>query len=273
MANTLEKNRDSGRDAKTLYGDEVERKEKFDAIPFEDFKGLLVKVNAKVRGLNPALHGLDGKGVIVGDLDAPDGPIIEHRPPDEADKLELLEHLHAAAQKVPDIQDAALLVSAGINQIHPFADGNGRVSRFMYVNMAVGGGFLQKHMEEVLDGRASIDIGSALPSHFLEKLARERLGPVADDRQIRAEAVRVLCDAFVDPKSVLMYPEDVPLKAYRTAAQAGLSLRDYIVSVSSNLISSRLTKQYEWVSDPETGDRTRTFVGYGEDRRFNGDLS
>lgn len=249
----------------------AERKAKFDSMSFDDFKTTLVKLNAKVRGINPALHDFDGSSVVVGDLDAPDGPIIEHRPPDKTDKPELLQYLLSAAQNLPDIQDAALLIAAGINQIHPFADGNGRLSRFMYVNMAAGGEFLKQHSEEVLNSRSSIDIGSALPSMFLEKMAGARLGEGASDREVRAETLRVLCDAFLDPKSVVMYPDDVPLKQYKPTAQTGLALRDYLVSVSSNLLSSRLAKKSEWKIDPETNIRSRTFVGYQEDSRFKKD--
>ena len=126
-------------DAKEIWGNETERKQKFDAMTPDKFASWIITLNAKLRGKNPALHSFDGEGVVVGDEDmvGEESVHIEHQPPDQEDKQELLTFVLQSAQKLSNIQDVALLVSAGINQIHPFRDKNGTVSRLIYAKMCI----------------------------------------------------------------------------------------------------------------------------------------
>lgn len=228
-------------DAKDLWGDETERKQKFDAMTPDSFAKWLITLNAKLRGKNPALHSFDGEGIFVGndDMVGEESVHIEHQPPDQQDKQELLTFVLQSAQKLSSIQDAALLVSAGINQIHPFKDKNGTVSRLIYANLSAGSDFVKKHMKEVGGDRHNIDIGSFIPNRFLLKVAREKLGEDASDRDIRAEAVRVLCDGFRD-SSIKMTNDDIPLRSFKIGEGKDISLQDYLRLATRNLVTGDL---------------------------------
>ncbi len=58
-------------------------------------------------------------------------------PPRHEDKVDLLGNVLSTAKEMNkngrELRDIALLVSASINAIHAYADGNGRTSRFMYL--------------------------------------------------------------------------------------------------------------------------------------------
>lgn len=228
-------------DAKEIWGNETERKQKFDAMTPDKFASWIITLNAKLRGKNPALHNFDGEGVVVGDEDmvGEESVHIEHQPPDQEDKQELLTFVLQSAQKLSNIQDVALLVSAGINQIHPFRDKNGTVSRLIYANLSAGSEFVKKHMKEIGEDRTSIDIGSFIPNRFLLKIAHVRLGEDASDRDIRAEAVRVLCDAFSD-SSIKMTNDDIPLRSFKIGEGKDISLQDYLRLATRNLVTGDL---------------------------------
>lgn len=241
MAESFQHITDKNLKSRELWGNETERKTKLDAMKPDDFNKWLISLNANLRKLNPSLHEFDGEGVVVGDDDVLDveGVVVAHQPPDQQDKVDLLEYMLKSAQNLPNIQDSALLIAAGINQIHPFRDGNGRTSRLIYANLSAGSKFVKDHIKEIGSGRSNIDIGSFIPHKFLYKVAKERLGENASDRELRAEAVRVLCDGFSD-SSIVLKEEDIPYGMHKRAAVQGLSLADYFRMASLNLVSSEV---------------------------------
>lgn len=207
----------------------------------EGFARWLITLNAKLRGINPALHDFDGEGVALGDPDTigEEDKYIEHQPPNQEDKPELLTYVLQASQALPNVQDAALLVAAAINQIHPFRDGNGKTSRLIYANLSAGQDFVKANIKDVGADRNSIDIGSTIPNKFLLKVARERLGDGASDRELRAETVKVLCDAFSD-SSIKMTNTDIPLRSFKMGANEEISLADYLRQATRNLVTGDL---------------------------------
>lgn len=261
---------DSNPDAQELYGDEAERQKRFNGYSYEDFREELIKSNAYVRKINPALHDFDGEGVAVGG-EGVDGQYVVHRPPEQKDKESLLRYMLETAQKLDNIQDVALLVGAGITQIHPFIDGNGRTSRLLYANLSAGTDFFKKNEDEILEGRSSIELGSIIPNKFLIEIAKQRLPQDADDAQISAEACRVLCDAFLSPDEYVVFPKDVPQSPrLAKALEGGMTLRDYLVMASYNLISSNLAEDKDFVIQEDGGYivRQKEDHPWREDTRF-----
>ncbi len=57
---------------------------------------------------------------------------IDYAPPRKELKDDMLKNVFEAAQRIDDLESAATLLALGINIVHPFTDGNGRTSRFIY---------------------------------------------------------------------------------------------------------------------------------------------
>lgn len=255
---------DDNPEAQAIWGNETARKEAFDSITPEAFKKSLVKLNAQLRGLNPDLHDFDGNGVAVV-TDGVEGNIIDHEPPDQEDKEALIDYTLAVAQTLPNLQDSALLLAAGLNEIHPFVDANGRGSRILYSQLSRGGTFLRDNQSEIVNGRNGIDLGSMIPHQFLLRTAQQRLGEEATDRSIRAEAVRVLSDSFKSNSDMVLTAQDMP-EAYRDKFPTQMSIPDYLRMFSPNLVTSKLRPKFKW--EVEGDSQRQVFDGYREDDRF-----
>lgn len=84
---------------------------------------------------------------------------LEYISPRQEDKPELLDKLLSSVKKMneegKDLKDIALAVSATINAIHPFLDGNGRTSRFIYSILTAG--FNKEQIKKILSKSATFD--------------------------------------------------------------------------------------------------------------------
>ena len=128
-------------------------------ITYDQLKQLGILVNDFSRGKS-GTNDFDGEGVQI-QLHGMGSSSVEYIPPDEADKEELLKDVLVSAKKL-DLQDSALLLAAGINAVHPFADGNGRASRLIYTLLAEGYDGSVQAREKIAnilgpDGREYID--------------------------------------------------------------------------------------------------------------------
>jgi hypothetical protein len=112
-------------------------------LTFDDFKRWLTRINGALRDIPVAKRRLDGGEVALvpdpesaGSFEGILGETKTEYPPRAEDKEELLREMFDLAQKMArenaDMEDIALLSSAGINAVHAFEDGNGRTSRLFY---------------------------------------------------------------------------------------------------------------------------------------------
>ncbi len=95
-------------------------------IDFENFKSLLIRLNGIARGISIKAREFDGKNVELSGL------IETVLPPREEDKDEILKFALALSKDL-DAKDNSYMLSAVINALHMFNDGNGRTSRIIYL--------------------------------------------------------------------------------------------------------------------------------------------
>jgi hypothetical protein len=96
-----------------------------DKISFEEFKDLLVRLNGIIRGIPISERSFDGAQVHV------EGWMDTYKPPRHEDKESLLKRAYGSVGEVED-GDEKYLISAVINAVHLFLDGNGRTARLLY---------------------------------------------------------------------------------------------------------------------------------------------
>ncbi len=116
-----------------IFSNEEKKRNFIEDLQENEFIELLNGTNGILRGKNKNEWNMDGDGVTI------ESPIMgtSYFPPRQEDKSELLVKVLAAAKEMnrseKDLKDIALLVSASLNAIHPYADANGRTGRFIYL--------------------------------------------------------------------------------------------------------------------------------------------
>lgn len=119
------------------YGNESERLESFRGMKFESFKDRIKKINKNLR-----IGGVDDakemEGFTTDSRLAGSSTKVPHIYPDAKDIDEVMEYSFDMAKRQNDIQSSALVLSGGFVAAHPFADGNGRVSRALYSELSAG---------------------------------------------------------------------------------------------------------------------------------------
>ncbi len=96
-------------------------------ISFDDFEKYLINVNGIVRCLPDEKRRIDGENVEVGGNHG-----VDYLPPYPDQKEFLTKELFEAIKEISSNEDRALLLYYGIESLHLFADGNGRMGRVLY---------------------------------------------------------------------------------------------------------------------------------------------
>lgn len=145
-----------GQKLETIFSDEEHRREFINNLGAEEFTQLLEGLNGILRNKKKEDWKMDGQDVGVG------GHIftgLEYISPRREDKPELLDKLLSSVKRMNEegknLKDIALAVSATINAIHPFLDGNGRTSRFIYSILTEG--FNKEQIKKILSKSATFD--------------------------------------------------------------------------------------------------------------------
>lgn len=145
-----------GQKLETIFSDEEHKREFLKNLSTEEFTQLLEGLNGILRNKKKEDWKMDGQDVGVG------GNIftgLEYISPRQEDKPELLDKLLSSVKKMneegKDLKDIALAVSATINAIHPFLDGNGRTSRFVYSILTEG--YNKEQIKKILSKSATFD--------------------------------------------------------------------------------------------------------------------
>ena len=127
--------------AKEFFGNEESKREFIKNLEFDQFENLFFASNAMLRDIPVSKRAMDGTDVALRPVETSSFSSVFAKPetqypPRHEDKKELLNELFLAAKEMNEedvpMEDIALMISVAINAVHPFMDGNGRMSRLIY---------------------------------------------------------------------------------------------------------------------------------------------
>jgi len=102
-------------------------KKYFETLSFGDFSQFLNRLNGYFRNIT-GQHNMDGDGVMANG----------YVPPDPKDRIPLMLEAFEKAIKEDSIEKCAVVLGVSILTIHPYLDGNGRVSRIIFALLTTG---------------------------------------------------------------------------------------------------------------------------------------
>lgn len=114
-----------------------ERFDDFFSLDNEQLSGYLARVNGVLRNLPEGIRGFADKFQYLGGTET-EKIAVEFVPCFFEDKETMLHELFDTARKVKSPQEAATLLGFGINIVHPYGDGNGRIARLVYTSILHG---------------------------------------------------------------------------------------------------------------------------------------
>ncbi len=108
-----------------------------DGLQFEQFEFLLRQMNGAIVNLKPSERTYASELQNIGDRSSAVHPPIDIMPA-PPQKGPLLEKVLQTAQTARTLEDKATILAVGINAVHPFPEGNGRVARGVYYLLTQG---------------------------------------------------------------------------------------------------------------------------------------
>lgn len=101
-------------------------------LDYKQFEGFLNRVNGICREQPTSTRQMDGRGHIEETNAFLGWSIPEYEPPAVDDRQPLMYEVFQALQASHDLKQSGTMLGLVINAIHPYNDGNGRTSRFVY---------------------------------------------------------------------------------------------------------------------------------------------
>ena len=115
-----------------------ERLTNFLSVDNKEIINRLTRVNGILRNMPFEIRGFSQDAQYIGTKADDDNPSIDFIPCFSEDKESMLEVLLDAVRNIKEPQIAATLLGFGINNIHPYGDGNGRIARLAYNSIVHG---------------------------------------------------------------------------------------------------------------------------------------
>lgn len=197
-----------GKKFEAVFDNEEHIREFISNLSEQEFIELLNGINGIVRGKEKEEWKMDGRGVgIKGAFFM--SPFLE-------DKPELLGKVLEAAKRMNederDLDDIAVLVASSINEIHPYANGNGRTSRFTYwvLTEKISDDQVQEKLREILldSGRDIIDVNPGQIKLKIDNIINYRIG-VNDKNKNPEHADRIITKKWLGRKDKFSFQESV----------------------------------------------------------------
>lgn len=250
-----------GRKTEAVFNGDENKREFIKEIKFSEFLTLVNGINGLLRNKPKEEWKIDGRHVYL------EGIIGKEVPPPFEQKEPLLKKAFEAAKRMEQdgrgLEDIAILISAGVNAIHPYNDGNGRTSRVIYTILTEN--FDPKNsddLEKVLGryGRMEVDVnpGILLAGGHIHKLIDQEIGVPEECRQKGIVINRGLDRGFDYPNGINFNHEVDPEDEKKFK---------YLVNHDSEFMFFAV---YKYLKDrPE---RDKYFVWYGNRARTNIEL-
>lgn len=206
--------------------DENARRELLECLSPEQYCQLITGVNGILRGKEKENWSMAGVGVTAAGTEV----VGAHIFPNHKDKQGILEKSWDGAQQMNaagrDLEEIGMLLGSMLVETHPFNDGNGRTSRFVY--SMVKKGYSEEEVREILgeEGRERYDM--ALSKIYIDTLFHTRQGKMngeLNDKSIGG--VRAGEDISFGQ---LSFPEGTNDETKENIIQAGRNDNDILVS-------------------------------------------
>jgi hypothetical protein len=168
--------------AKDVFGSPESTKVFVDNLDYNQFESFLNRINGICRDKAINDRELDGNGHITESNAMFGWSSIDYMPPATEDRRLLMQKVFEAFKGIKNLEQGATMLGVAINIIHPYNDGNGRTSRFVYSLLTHGyrGTSGDKQYFNSLltntEGRKIIDLNprnTGLDSDFNRKKKRE----------------------------------------------------------------------------------------------------
>ena len=243
-AKTLTKEVFPDNESNELFSDPSKRVEFMESLEWESFRDLLTHVNARVREIEPRDHTHDGEQSILRMAtvaDSRDKTRILHQ------CFDLMTEYIQTSDDEPEekLSRLSLAVGSAIIHVHPFADGNGRTSRFMQSFLMHG----TSDIEALEDHTSDATNWQLVAKSFVFR-------PESSDRKMGLP----MYDVFTASREASSLVSDVKLSNENNRSRLARLLNDRDVD---DVIVAALDKHIDWdVVDEENQD----FWGIGFDK-------
>lgn len=218
----------NGKSIEEVFDSEEEgaRRELLGGLSSEQYCQLITGVNGILRGKEKVDWRMDGVGVTVAGTEV----IGQHIFPNHKDKQEILEKSWAGAQQMNregrDLEEIGMLLGSMLVETHPFNDGNGRMSRFVY--SMVKKGYSQEEVREILGEKGREKYDMALSKKYIDKLFHTRQGKLNEG--LNTHSIGGVFAGESIPFGKLSFPEGTSDETKENIIQAGRNDNDILVA-------------------------------------------
>jgi len=168
-----------GKTAEEIFdaGNEDGRRKLLETLSGEEYRQMITGINGILRGKGKEEWDMDGNGVSL----TFEGGVSGHVFPHDKDKKEIIDKSWEGARIMNtenrDLEDIGILLGSMLVETHPFADGNGRTSRLVY--LMVKNGYskdMEQQLQEVLGEFGREEVDTALDKRYINALFEEKYG-------------------------------------------------------------------------------------------------